>query len=119
VTEHATGTQAEVEAEADVSDDDPHVVHEKAHPRDSEYIKIAVILALITAAEVATYYFDFTTGILLALLIPMMVAKFALVAMFFMHLRYDSKVFTSAFVFGIGLAVGVYIVALATFHFFA
>jgi cytochrome c oxidase subunit 4 len=117
VTEHSTATETEVEAETDVSDD-PHAVHEKTHPRDSEYIKIALILGIITAAEVATYYFNFSTGVLLALLIPMMIAKFVLVAMFFMHLRYDSKVFTSAFVFGISLAAGVYIVALATFHFF-
>jgi hypothetical protein len=48
----------------------------------------------------------------------MMIAKFALVAMFFMHLRYDSRVFTAGFVFGITLAAGVYIVALATFRYF-
>ncbi|MGH9245546.1 MAG: cytochrome C oxidase subunit IV family protein [Acidimicrobiales bacterium] len=98
--------------------EDPHAVHERPHPRDSEYIKIAVILAAITAAEVATYYLDVSTGVLLALLIPMMIVKFALVALFFMHLRYDSKAFTGAFVFGIGLAAGVYITALATFQFF-
>lgn len=99
-------------------DEDPHAVREKAHPSDGEYIKIALILAAITAAEVASYYFNFSSGVLLALLLPMMVLKFALVALFFMHLRFDSKVFTGAFVFGIILASGVYISALATFHFF-
>ncbi|MGH9117687.1 MAG: cytochrome C oxidase subunit IV family protein [Acidimicrobiales bacterium] len=99
--------------------DDPHATHERTHPPDSEYIKIFLILAAITAAEVATYYVDLETGfLLLLLLIPMMIAKFIIVAMFFMHLRYDSKVFTAAFVFGIVLAAGVYIVALATFRFF-
>jgi cytochrome c oxidase subunit 4 len=97
--------------------EDPHASHEHAHPPESEYIKIALILGAITAAEVATYYFDLATGVLLALLIPMMIAKFVLVAMFFMHLRYDTKVFTAAFVFGIMLASGVYIVTLSTFHF--
>jgi cytochrome c oxidase subunit 4 len=104
----------EVEPEVE----DPHAVHERAHPSDGQYIKIAIILGVITAAEVATYYFDFSTGVLLALLIPMMIAKFALVALWFMHLRFDSKVFSSAFVFGLSLAAGVYIVTLATFHFF-
>ena len=98
--------------------DDPHATHERTHPPDSEYIKIALILAAITAAEVVTYYVDLETGLLLGLLIPMMIAKFAIVAMYFMHLRYDSKVFTAAFVFGILLASGVYIVALSTFRFF-
>jgi cytochrome c oxidase subunit 4 len=113
---------AETETEAEAATDtevvpDPHATHERTHPPDSEYIKVFLLLAVITAAEVATYYFDFETGILLGLLIPMMIAKFAIVAMFFMHLRYDSKVFSAAFVFGLMLAGGVYIVALATFKF--
>jgi cytochrome c oxidase subunit IV len=114
-----TDTETEIETETAVEVEDPHAVHERPHPTDGEYIKIAVILAAITAAEVATYYFDFSTPVLLALLIPMMIVKFALVALWFMHLRFDSKVFSSAFVFGLGLACGVYIVALATFQFFA
>jgi cytochrome c oxidase subunit 4 len=98
---------------------DPHASHERTHPPDSEYIKVFLLLAVITAAEVATYYFDFSTVVLLGLLIPMMIAKFVIVAMFFMHLRYDSKVFSAAFVFGLLLAGGVYIIALATFRFWA
>jgi cytochrome c oxidase subunit IV len=97
--------------------EDPHASHERTHPPESEYIKVFLILAAITAAEVATYYFEFDTWLLLGLLIPMMIAKFVIVAMFFMHLRYDSKVFTAAFVFGLVLAAGVYIIALATFRF--
>jgi cytochrome c oxidase subunit 4 len=99
--------------------EDPHATHERTHPPDSEYIKVFLILVAITAAEVASYYFDFPTGVLLALLIPMMIAKFVIVAMFFMHLRYDSKVFSAAFVFGLMLASGVYIIVLATFRFWA
>jgi cytochrome c oxidase subunit 4 len=97
--------------------EDPHAAHERTHPPDREYIMVALILGIITAAEVATYYFDFSTATLVLLLIPMMIAKFAIVAMFFMHLRFDSKVFSAAFVFGLGLAAGVYIVALSTMHF--
>jgi cytochrome c oxidase subunit 4 len=114
----STETESHVDVAAETSDvPDPHASHERTHPPDSEYIKIFLLLAVITAAEVATYYFEFETGILLALLIPMMIAKFAIVAMFFMHLRYDSKVFSAAFVFGLTLAGGVYIIALATFKF--
>jgi cytochrome c oxidase subunit 4 len=107
------------EADEAASVEDPHAVHERPHPRDSEYIKIAVILGVITAAEVATYYADMSTALLVTLLIPMMIAKFALVALWFMHLRYDSRVFSAGFVFGLSLAAGVYIVALSTFHFFS
>ena len=117
----STDTEPQPPAEAADAQpvEDPHASHERTHPPDSEYIKIFLILAAITAAEVATYYFEFDTWLLLALLVPMMIAKFIIVAMFFMHLRYDSKVFTAAFVFGLMLASGVYIIALSTFRFWA
>ena len=35
-----------------------------------------------------------------------------------MHLKFDNKIFTFAFYTGLLLAIFVYIVALATFHFF-
>jgi cytochrome c oxidase subunit IV len=48
-----------------------------------------------------------------------MIVKFTMVAMFFMHLRFDSIVFTRVFVAGVVLAVGVYLVMLSTFHTFS
>ena len=45
-------------------------------------------------------------------------AKFALVAMFYMHLRYDAKLFSALFVGGLVLAFGVGISLLALFKFF-
>ena len=89
------------------------------HPSDRKYIQIAVILALITAAEVATFYVEDSLGsALVPLLLAMMVVKFFIVAAWFMHLRFDSNLFTRVFVSGIILAVGVYIAFLATFEFF-
>jgi cytochrome c oxidase subunit IV len=49
----------------------------------------------------------------------MMVVKFAMVAGWFMHLRFDSNLFTRMFVSGIVLAVTVYVAALAAFEFFS
>ena len=49
----------------------------------------------------------------------MMVIKFAIVAGYFMHLKFDSSLFTRLFVSGLLLAIFVYTAALATFHFFA
>jgi cytochrome c oxidase subunit 4 len=88
------------------------------HPADWLYVKIAVILALITAAEVSTYVLDFGDLLWPALMV-MMVSKFALVVMFFMHLRFDSKLLSWVFVSGLALAVGVYVVTLSTFHFWS
>jgi cytochrome c oxidase subunit 4 len=100
---------------------DVHVNQHHAHPSDGQYIVIALILAAITALEVATYYIDFFNEhfvFLLVALLPMMIVKFGIVAAFFMHLRFDDKILRRIFVGGLLLATGVYMVALATFHVF-
>lgn len=84
---------------------------------DAGYIKIALILAAITALEVSTYYVDFGPLFMPSLMI-MMVVKFVMVVSYFMHLKFDSKIFSFLFYTGLGLALFVYIVALATFKFF-
>jgi cytochrome c oxidase subunit IV len=91
-----------------------------AHPSDRSYVGIALILALITAAEVGTFYLEEELGsILIPALLVMMVVKFAMVAGWFMHLRFDSTLFTRMFVSGVVLAVFVYLAMLATFQFFS
>ncbi len=84
---------------------------------DSGYVKIAIILALITALEVSTYYVDFGPFFMPALLI-MMVVKFVMVVSYFMHLKFDKRVFSVMFYTGLGIALFVYFIALATFKFF-
>ncbi len=46
-----------------------------------------------------------------------MVVKFWVVASFFMHLRFDSRLFSFLFYLGLGFAVVLYSAVLATFHF--
>ena len=84
---------------------------------DAGYVKIAIILALITGLEVSTYYVDFGPLFMPALLI-MMVVKFVMVVSYFMHLKFDNRIFSFLFYVGLGLALFVYITALATFKFF-
>ena len=84
---------------------------------DAGYLKIAVILALITALEVSTYYIDFGPLFIPSLII-MMVAKFVMVVSYFMHLKFDSRIFSFLFYTGLGLCLFVYLWALATFKFF-
>jgi cytochrome c oxidase subunit 4 len=88
-----------------------------AHPSDLKYIKIAAILAVVTLGEVLTYTFDITGHLLVLILIPMMIFKFAVVAGYFMHLKFDSKLFTAMFVAGLLFALGVYLVTLTVFEF--
>jgi len=82
------------------------------------YVRIAVILAAITALEVATYYVDFGALFLPSLLI-MMAVKFYIVVSFFMHLKFDNKLFSWVFYAGLFLAMTVYGIFLATFQFFS
>ena len=54
--------------------------HEKAHPGPGQYVKIAVILAIVTAIEVGAYYVTgIPDAILSASLLVMMVVKFVMV----------------------------------------
>jgi cytochrome c oxidase subunit 4 len=91
--------------------------HQEHGMSDAGYIKIALILAAITALEVSTYYVDFGPLFMPSLMI-MMVVKFVMVVSYFMHLKFDSKVFSFLFYTGLALALFVYITALATFKFF-
>ncbi|MGH9189600.1 MAG: cytochrome C oxidase subunit IV family protein [Acidimicrobiales bacterium] len=89
-----------------------------AHPSDLDYVKVAVILALITGAEVAVYYVESLKGLLVPILAVFSTLKFAIVVMWFMHLRFDSRIFRRLFVAGLVLALFVYSIVLATFHVF-
>ena len=93
-----------------------HEAHEHGMS-DAGYIKIALILAAITALEVSTYYVDFGPLFMPALLF-MMVVKFVMVVSYFMHLKFDNKLFTYLFYSGLLLAIAVYCGFLATFKFF-
>ena len=93
---------------------------EHEHPTDRQYVIIAAILGVITAAEVGTYFLeDPSTTLLVVLLFPMMIAKFAIVTGYFMHLKYDNPLFKRVFVFGLALAVAVYLITLTVFEFFS
>jgi cytochrome c oxidase subunit 4 len=84
------------------------------HPEPRQYVTIAVVLAVITAIEVAVYYVTSVKDLLVPMLIVMSVLKFALVALWFMHLRFDSHVFRRFFLIGIVLALVVFAVVLVT-----
>src|SRR6476646_2009680 len=72
---------------------------EHSHPTWSIYWKVALILTLITVAEVWAYYipsFVASRGFVPTLLL-LSAVKFAIVVMFYMHLRYDHKLFRAVF----------------------
>ena len=86
------------------------------HPGPRQYVVVAIFLAVVTAAEVALFYMDFIPqGVNVAALIILMIVKFATVALWFMHLRFDSRIYRRLFVTGIILAISVFAIVLLTF----
>jgi cytochrome c oxidase subunit 4 len=93
-------------------------VHEHGeHPSDARYVRIALILAVVTAVEVVLSYWELPAINNYTLLL-LSAGKFAMVAMYFMHLKFDSRILSRLFVAGLVLAIGVYIAVLLMFGVF-
>jgi len=90
--------------------------HEDHHPTARDYVNIALVLALLTALEVSTYFFDFGP-IAIPLLIVLMIIKFVMVANFFMHLKFDTKIYKQLLYTGLAFAVVLYTLTLIIFVF--
>jgi cytochrome c oxidase subunit 4 len=95
-----------------------HGATEHAHPGAGEYLKIAAILTVLTAIEVAIFYIPGMAAFLVPALIVLSVLKFVLVVMFYMHLKFDHPAFTWLFVLGLGIAAGIMISLMALFSAF-
>jgi cytochrome c oxidase subunit IV len=85
------------------------------HPGPRQYVGVAVVLAIITSIEVAIYYVDAVKSLLVPMLIFFSFIKFILVALWFMHLRFDSRLFRRLFVTGLVLAFIVFTFVLMMF----
>lgn len=70
-----------------------------AHPTWSTYWKVALILTIITAVEVSAYYIPAweESRIYVPSMLIMSGAKFVIVVLFYMHLKYDHRLFRALF----------------------
>src|SRR3954453_306265 len=87
---------------------------EHSHARAAVYAKVGLVLFVLTALEVGLY--EITYGehagssasaiqpFFVPLLLLLSAFKFALVAMYYMHLKQDSKLFSGIFVFPLTIA---------------
>ena len=68
------------------------------HPSDLHYVKIALILAVLTALEVAhlLHRGGRAPQLLVIVLFPLMIIKFGTVIMYFMHLKFDNHAVPAA-----------------------
>ena len=98
-----------------------------AHPRWQTYTKIAIILFVLTAMEVAAYevvhrhepagFATILEPIVIEVLLLLSAFKFALVAMFYMHLKSDGKLLSSIFGFSLLLAAAIITALLIIFSY--
>ncbi|WP_421117841.1 cytochrome C oxidase subunit IV family protein [Aquihabitans daechungensis] len=107
---------------------DEHVLgaHDHHVPKDAMFVKVFLLLVVVTAIEVLWAYLPFEDTennwahfAYWGGLLGMMSVKFVIIAGTFMHLRFDNKLLTRLFYAGVFLAVGVYAIALCTFQLFS
>lgn len=82
---------------------------EAHHPGPRAYAIIALVLSAITLVEFWAFYVPWIheIGLFMPLLIVLSAVKFSLVAMFYMHLKFDSPLFRLIFTLPLLLALGV------------
>jgi cytochrome c oxidase subunit 4 len=95
--------------------DTGHETHTHAHPTAKKYLGIAIILTIITVIEVAVFYIPSMHHLLPPVLLTLSALKFALVAMFYMHLKQDSRLFSSVFVFPLMIAAVIILALIGLF----
>ena len=92
--------------------------------RAGEYVKIGLLLFVLTAMEVGAYEIAHREGVplheflhtaLIPVLIVLSAIKFALVALFYMHLKWDGPLLKGIFSFSLFLATFVILALLALF----
>ncbi len=91
---------------------------EHAHPGAKEYLAIAVVLTVITAFEVAIFYIPQMHPVLVPSLLTLSLLKFSLVVMFYMHLKFDHRLFSWLFVVPMALAAVVILALMKLFGVF-
>jgi len=89
------------------------------HASVKTYINVAIVLAIITAVEVATLYIPgIPNWLLVTSLLAMSALKFYLVVGFFMHLKYDHQIMRSLFVGPLIIAIAIILALMALFSAF-
>ena len=99
-----------------VEEQPPQQQRERAHPTPRKYLAVAAVLGLLTAVEVAIFYIEALENMIVPLFFVLSGVKFALVVMFYMHLKFDSRLFSAFFVGGLLLAAALLLSLLALFR---
>jgi cytochrome c oxidase subunit IV len=80
--------------------------------RQPNYLAIFVSLVVLTAIEIGVTYTPLPR---IPVLVPLALAKAALVVLFYMHLRFDRRVFALIFVIGVLMGISLIMAFIALF----
>lgn len=88
------------------------------HPGPKQYVAVALVLAVLTALEVALFYLEsgvdaITQAVTVPALLVLSALKFYLVVAMFMHLRYERRLLSRFFTSGAILAGALYLITLS------
>lgn len=89
------------------------------HPTVGTYLAVAAVLTVITIVEVGVFYVPAFQAFLAPVLLVLSGTKFALVVMFYMHLKSDHRLFTAVFTLPLLIAVVVIVALLFLYGVFA
>lgn len=88
------------------------------HPTPMTYFKVAVTLVILTILEVVLFLIEDLGYGIIPVIALLSIAKFVLVGLFYMHLRFDHKLFATLFGTGLFLAIGVVFALMGLFAWF-
>ena len=97
---------------------DQSVQNARPHPSVATYVTVAAVLTVITLVEVGVFYIPAFHPVLAPVLLTLSATKFALVVMFYMHLKTDNHIFTMMFSVPLLIAVAVGIALMFLFGVF-
>jgi len=89
------------------------------HPKPKDYIRIAVVLGILTGFEIALFYLESAVGddlpgwVFPVALLSLSAIKFLMVVAYFMHLRYEKPMLSRVFSIGAVLALSLFLILLA------
>ncbi|MGQ0561388.1 MAG: cytochrome C oxidase subunit IV family protein [Gemmatimonadota bacterium] len=74
-----------------------HAAAHAGHPTWRTYVVVGFILTVITAIEVAIFYIPALANVIVPALLVLSAAKFLIVVLFYMHLKFDNPIFGRVF----------------------
>lgn len=91
--------------------------HHEVHDHVPVYIKLIIVLSILTFAEFGILYVHIPAALMLGTLYSLATLKFGLVVAIFMHLKYDNKILTGIFFSGFTIALATMIALIALINY--